>query len=324
MSNPDNNVLYDKIETDLAKAIATGLIQSKSLAVPHYALADKYLPADLGDSFTASVIHTASGAALTNTGTFDTVARPAVYDSAQLWKFEKMNSKNAYKLTSLLDQTCLDVASAQTSNGTNLMVWEDNGNDCQRYYFYEVNGIYFIKAAHCNNDIVIDIDAPTQNAQIWDFGIDNTNQQFSIIKEISSETKLELTSESKYSLNDALLTNVKADTLFDDFASNFKNSVKITDKEGNEISADKKIGTGFIVLDAGSDDKAEIIVLGDVNGDGELTSTDYLQIKSFFLDIITLEGIYFTAANIDGKGEIDATDYLKLKSHFLGIIDIYE
>lgn len=77
-------------------------------------------------------------------------------------------------------------------------------------------------------------------------------------------------------------------------------------------------------FDKNSEENATVIILGDVNVDGELNATDYLQIKSFLLSISSLEGVYFTAANVDCQGSIDATDYIKVKSHFLGSVDIYE
>ena len=57
---------------------------------------------------------------------------------------------------------------------------------------------------------------------------------------------------------------------------------------------------------------------GDVNGDGNIDSTDYLIIKSTFLGKTSLNSTQYNAADIDSNGIIDTTDYLRVKSHFLG------
>ncbi len=328
INNPDNNVLFDEIKDDLAVAIAEGLIAAKPYAkkIPAEYLAETYVPADLGENFNAAIIHTASGKAITNTGA-DAVSSPMEYKANQIWNFEKTDEKNAYKLTSKLNQLCLDVSGANNADGTNIIVYEDNGTDAQRYYFYLIDGKYFIRPIFCTNNRVIDIDQASQNAQIWEFGIDNTNQMFSIVKEEdfpSVESKLELVENSTYTLENDFVIGVKANTDLSSFTANFKNTIKVYDQSGKEIETSTTVlGTGFVVADSSSDEKATVIVLGDVNGDGVLTSTDYIQIKSYFLGTLSIEGVYYTAANVDCVGEITSTDYIQLKSHFLGTLDIY-
>ena len=338
MSNEADNVLYDEIESKLAVAYAEGLIESKEFATPDYYLDKTYAPQDLGDSFVAAITLPYANLALTNNGDFNTIASATNYSDSQLWKFEKLDSRNAYKITSLLDNNCLDIASAGTANATNVMVWEDNGANCQKYYLYSIYGKYCIRPMHCTNDRVLDINAVSLNAQIYDLNLTNPNQQFTIEKigdssednsneessdDILENSSLELVANSKYLLEDNYITKVKANTTAEAFAENFKNEVIIKNSSGDEISLGQNIGTGYIVFDKNSEDNATVIILGDVNGDGELTATDYLQIKSFFLSIGTLEGAYYTAANVDEQGGIDATDYIKVKSHFLGNTDIY-
>ncbi len=328
VSNESDNILFDEIFYDLAKGIAKGLIESKvHVGLTPANLKSTYTPLDLGTDFTASIVQKSSGLMLTNTGSFDTIASAATYDNSQLWKFEKMSRGNEYKLTSLLDGRCLDVASAGTSDGTNLMVWDDNGGNCQRYYFYDVNGAIYIKPVHSIYERVVDISISTNNAQIWECNLNSECQQFVIVKEgetYPSYEKLELKDDSSYSLDSSIVSKVKAETSATVFAANFKNEVKITDIEGIEVATTDNVGTGYVVTCASSNESATIIVLGDIDSDGVLTATDYIRIKSYFLGAITLENEYFTAADIDFSGVIDSTDYLKLKSHFLGAINIYE
>lgn len=334
MSNAQDNILYDKIESDLATAIANGLIESKQYAIPDYVLDDTYYPVDLGDSFVASITLQYCDLALTNDGNNNVCATTIDNSTAQLWKFEKLDSRNAYKITSLLDNKCLDIDSFGTADCTNVMVWDDNGSNCQKYYFYSIYEKNVIRPMHCTNDKVLDVNAINHNTQIYDLTLTNPNQQFTIVKvEIEGEdessnesentSKLELIENSTYSLENNVVSKVFSNTTAESFVSNFTNEVSITTANGEIVEASEKIGTGYIVTDIASGESADILVLGDVNGDGELSATDYIQIKSFFLSGQGLDGIYATAANIDGEGSIEGTDYIKLKSHFLGQSNIY-
>ncbi len=87
------------------------------------------------------------------------------------------------------------------------------------------------------------------------------------------------------------------------------------------VSDDEIVGTGLII-NKGLNLTA--VVLGDVNGDGALTSADYLQIKGQFNGTIELTGAYYRAADINGDGEIRSADYLKIKRTFSGLDSIYE
>lgn len=61
---------------------------------------------------------------------------------------------------------------------------------------------------------------------------------------------------------------------------------------------------------------------GDIDGNGELTSTDYLNVKQSFLGQMELNEKEGVMADVDNNGTIDGTDYLLIKSHFLGDTEI--
>ena len=84
------------------------------------------------------------------------------------------------------------------------------------------------------------------------------------------------------------------------------------------IESDSKLAyTGF------SFENKFIVVLGDLDGDGLLTASDYLIIKSGFLNNIVLTKSQQKAADINFSSNVETTDYILLKSHFLNKINIY-
>ena len=65
-------------------------------------------------------------------------------------------------------------------------------------------------------------------------------------------------------------------------------------------------------------------VLGDLNGDGVVSSVDYLRIKQNFNGNLTLSQTEEKAADIDSDGRITSTDYLKVKKHMAGTVNLYD
>jgi hypothetical protein len=84
------------------------------------------------------------------------------------------------------------------------------------------------------------------------------------------------------------------------------------------------VTTGATVyLEADPNQKAVIIIRGDVNGDGVVNTTDYLTVKSYFLEMAELTGPYQLAADCDGDGLVTTTDYVRIKSHFLERFNLF-
>lgn len=73
----------------------------------------------------------------------------------------------------------------------------------------------------------------------------------------------------------------------------------------------------------GFSDNKNIVVIGDVNGDGILTASDYLIIKSGFLEKTSLTPCQQKASDVNLSNAVETTDYILIKSHFLNIINIY-
>lgn len=106
-----------------------------------------------------------------------------------------------------------------------------------------------------------------------------------------------------------------------DLLSNFESANITVSKDGTALSNNSKVGTGAAITLG--DEKVYVVVRGDTDGDGIVSSTDYLQIKSYFLRTYTLEGVYLVAANAEEGDGITATDYLRIKSYFLGSFMLY-
>ena len=91
----------------------------------------------------------------------------------------------------------------------------------------------------------------------------------------------------------------------------------ITDVKNNVLENTAKIATGHIFIDKTYNKTYTVVVLGDVNGDGEVRATDYMRIKSHIMGETTLDDLQMLAADINCDGEVRATDYMRIKSYIM-------
>ena len=146
---------------------------------------------------------------------------------------------------------------------------------------------------------------------------------------LEAPKKLTPTKSSSYTVSGGYVTKVIAETKLSDFVGNFETPeyVKVFGSDGKEIT-DKNayVGTGCRVSLMNGDkavDSADVVVLGDISGDGRLTSVDYLRLRAYFGGDYELSGAYLAAAHIAGRDTVTSVDYLRLRAHFSGDYDIY-
>lgn len=61
-------------------------------------------------------------------------------------------------------------------------------------------------------------------------------------------------------------------------------------------------------------------LLGDVNGDGDISILDAIMIQKHIVNIITLEGDALAAADTDGSGDVSVLDAIRLQKYIVNII----
>ncbi len=116
-------------------------------------------------------------------------------------------------------------------------------------------------------------------------------------------------------------------TTVTDFQTQFQqNGLRCIDNFG-DIKTEGYVGTGDmiqLISDKGIvTDSVCAIIKGDIDGDGKITSTDYLQLKNYFKGDFSLIEPYFEAADVDNSGDLDSTDYLRIKQYMNGAMDLY-
>ncbi len=87
---------------------------------------------------------------------------------------------------------------------------------------------------------------------------------------------------------------------------------------GNQVLDNEMIGTGYkLITDTGKE--YVLIVMGDLNGDGEIKLTDLSMIRKHYLALETLTDEYEKAADVDNNGNISLNDISLIRKMILGI-----
>ena len=113
-------------------------------------------------------------------------------------------------------------------------------------------------------------------------------------------------------------------------ASDFLKGITVTNGTATVVTAAGKevtgrVGTGYVVrIMAGGTVYASysVVIYGDTNGDGTVTSTDLLVAQRHILGISKLNGAYLAAADSGKDGAVTSTDLLRTQKQILGLSSV--
>ena len=130
-------------------------------------------------------------------------------------------------------------------------------------------------------------------------------------------SKAETSSEPANSENDS-----KADTSKPESQS--ETSIPENSSKPEDSSKPDSKPSDDSIPDGGNDDQPtdgedETIMLGDVNGDGEINVTDIAKVAAHIKGIKALDEKGFKAADVNGDGDVNVTDIAKIAAHIKGI-----
>lgn len=122
------------------------------------------------------------------------------------------------------------------------------------------------------------------------------------------------------------ISGVKVGTTSQDFIDKISkiSSSAIVSIEKNSNNKTDNLATGDkITIKSGSEIKVyNVVIYGDVNGDGKILATDYVKIKNHIMGNSLLTGVYKMAADVNKDNSVKATDYVFVKNSIMGIYEI--
>jgi hypothetical protein len=296
-------------------------------------IVDNTIPAvNLGTEFEASIVDKQYNQALTDMDNGVLESHKITGEDNQTFKFYYDATTNSYEIVGSTGRA-LDVTMTNYKNASVIGMYDRNNWVAQRFRLHEVDGYYAISPIHTNRLVDIDAEGLT-TVQLYGTTTGD-NRLFSIVKkepepapEPEVKDKITLITSSDYAMDGKLVLDVKSETEAQQLLTQFENEgLKVMDKNGKLISGSDVVGTGATVnLYKGDEivDTVTIVVLGDVDGNGVIDTTDCVRVKAAFLGVYTLSAAEAIAADVDKNGTIDTTDFVRVKAHFLGTYDLHQ
>lgn len=88
----------------------------------------------------------------------------------------------------------------------------------------------------------------------------------------------------------------------------------------NAVLEGEVLGTGAKITIG--EKEYTVIMLGDVSGDGQIKSKDYMMIKNYIMGTLKLSDIEQRAADVSKDAAIKSKDYMMMKNHIMGLSQI--
>lgn len=170
-----------------------------------------------------------------------------------------------------------------------------------------------------------DVSEPTQTS-IHIKNIEASNGKEDILSEdIETCINIEISEEAfitsnEYIIEDDFISRIGAKTTLRDFLLNIETNqnIKIIDKNGNVLQENDIIGTGM-TIQVGNQKEYQLIVVGDIDGNGEITITDLAKLKLHCIaKEFIVENNEIKAADMDENNEITITDIAQMKLILIG------
>lgn len=135
-------------------------------------------------------------------------------------------------------------------------------------------------------------------------------------------------SSQKYKIEEGYILKIAPETTVAEFKQNvtLENvttdpQMVFTDENGNVLQEDSKIKTG-IKLKVGKTLQYNLVVIGDIDKDSEITISDLAEMKLHLIENTLLTGIKLKAADIDADNDITINDLAQIKMILIGLIEI--
>jgi len=181
-----------------------------------------------------------------------------------------------------------------------------------------INGLGEIKLLEGENKIDITVIAQNGAERIY---------SLLITKFIETEENIitidEIVDKLDVKINEQFMGGIKLGTTYKSFNEMVlkqyeKSSVSLTDKDGNIKKTTFATGDALEISNGIDTKTYQIIIYGDLSGDGEITLADLLSIQKIILEKSNLSGVYLKAGDINKDGSITLADLLAVQKHLLG------
>jgi len=128
-------------------------------------------------------------------------------------------------------------------------------------------------------------------------------------------------------INDTYISGIKENTtatqLNNSITKQYPNiTVIITDKDGKDVAGILKTGDK-VTIKTNMEEKTFVVVIkGDTNGDGKITTLDLLRIQKHILNYSKLNNENLESCDTNYDGNVNTLDLLRIQKHILNYIEL--
>ena len=143
------------------------------------------------------------------------------------------------------------------------------------------------------------------------------------ITNINKEPEKLAISATKYKVDGNYIINIKPETKVSEVKNDVKSNreYEIQKTDGTKLTENDIVATGYKVKFA-TGETYEIVVNGDVSGDGKITITDVAKIKKHIISLEKLTGAYLKAGDVNENDTVTVTDLAKIKKVIIGLVNL--
>lgn len=206
-----------------------------------------------------------------------------------------------------------------TEGGTYTLLWQTDPSDVTVTFTSEDTGVATVDA----DGVITAIGAGSTKITVYAGG-KTAVFTVTVLADPAKDEQNKLIPKEGISVSDGYVLGVREFITAEELTAMFENDAEyivIT------LSSLKYAGTGTKVElkdeDGNITDTATVIVLGDCDGNGYVTTADYLITRRIVLGTYNYTDVQYEAARTAGMPAVTATDFLMIRRHVLGIYDIY-
>lgn len=176
-----------------------------------------------------------------------------------------------------------------------------------------ISGLGNIKLNSNSQKINVKVTAKNKAVRTYSITINRSNTGVDIDQIVSATG---LTNDGSYI--GGLSVGISANSLKSKISSKGGTVMIKTSSGSNKTTASMATGDKVTITSGGKSKTYNVVVYGDLSGDGKISATDYVQLKNYIMGNKKLSGGYKESADVNKDGKITAVDYVKIKNYIMG------
>ena len=168
----------------------------------------------------------------------------------------------------------------------------------------------------------IEKNSANKNGYIWDKVVTDSGTTGYVARGDDDEDYIRVVGESNTNGNNFKISSsniVCEPKVTVDNINNKLSGAIINDAKGKKVTSGN-IGTGYTI--EYDEEKYIVVKLGDTNGDGKISSADYVRVKNELRNKVDLTNCQEEASDANNDGKISSADYVRIKNYLRGKVSI--